>query len=102
MEEKKLTSANGRPIADNQNSQTAGPFDRLLLPFLKRSLGHRIAGFHRQLDKTGNILIGNALRTILENGQRQLRSFNRFLQCIRVVPLVLFVFLLTFTTEPVR
>ena len=25
MEEKKLTSANGRPIADNQNSQTAGP-----------------------------------------------------------------------------
>lgn len=24
MEEKKLTSANGRPIADNQNSQTAG------------------------------------------------------------------------------
>ena len=29
MEEKKLTSANGRPIADNQNSQTAGPFGRL-------------------------------------------------------------------------
>jgi len=24
MEEKKLTAANGRPIADNQNSQTAG------------------------------------------------------------------------------
>lgn len=28
MEEKKLTSANGRPIADNQNSQTAGPRGR--------------------------------------------------------------------------
>lgn len=25
MENKKLTAANGRPIADNQNSQTAGP-----------------------------------------------------------------------------
>ena len=24
MEKKKLTAANGRPIADNQNSQTAG------------------------------------------------------------------------------
>lgn len=24
MEEKKLTAANGRPIADNQNTQTAG------------------------------------------------------------------------------
>ena len=83
-------------------SCSPSPFDRLLLPFPNRPLHHRVAGLHRQLDDTGNILIGNALRTILENGQRQLRSFNRFLQCIRVVPLVLFVFLLTFTTEPVR
>ena len=27
MEKKKLTSANGRPIADNQNTQTAGQRD---------------------------------------------------------------------------
>ena len=30
MEKKKLTAANGRPIADNQNSQTAGNVTRSL------------------------------------------------------------------------
>lgn len=42
MEEKKLTSANGRPIADNQNSQTAGPRGPITLqdPWLIEKLAH--------------------------------------------------------------
>ena len=28
MEDKKLTAANGRPVADNQNVQTVGPLYR--------------------------------------------------------------------------
>lgn len=41
MEEKKLTAANGRPIADNQNTQTAGQrgpvHDAKTLGFLRNS-----------------------------------------------------------------
>ena len=37
MEKKKLTAANGRPIADNQNSQTAGQRG----PVMLRSLAYR-------------------------------------------------------------
>ena len=33
MEEKKLTAANGRPIADNQNSQTAGQRGPVMLQY---------------------------------------------------------------------
>ena len=42
MVEKKLTSANYRPIADNQNSQTAGPRGPLTMqaPRLKEKLAH--------------------------------------------------------------
>ena len=42
MEEKKLTSANGRPIADNQNSQTAGSRGPITLqdPWLIEKLAH--------------------------------------------------------------
>lgn len=31
MENKKLTAANGRPVADNQNIQTVGPRGQVLL-----------------------------------------------------------------------
>ena len=44
MEKKKLTAANGRPIADNQNSQTAGPSSVLLLDKSSAKL------FTRQID----------------------------------------------------
>ena len=39
---KKLTAANGRPIADNQNSQTAGPRGPIMLqdPWLIEKLAH--------------------------------------------------------------
>ena len=42
MEEKKLTAANGRPIADNQNSQTAGQRGPVMLqdPWLIEKLAH--------------------------------------------------------------
>ena len=42
MENKKLTAANGRPIADNQNSQTAGPRGPIMLqyPWLIEKLAH--------------------------------------------------------------
>ena len=41
MEKKKLTAANGRPIADNQNSQTAGQRGPVMLqdPWLIEKLG---------------------------------------------------------------
>lgn len=41
MEKKKLTAANGRPIADNQNSQTVGPRGQMLLqdPWFLEKLG---------------------------------------------------------------
>lgn len=40
--EKKLTAANGRPIADNQNTQTAGPRGQVLLqdPWMIEKLAH--------------------------------------------------------------
>ena len=82
-------------------SCSPSPFDRLLLPFPNRPLHHRVTGLHRQLDDTGNILIGNALRTILENSQRQLRSFNRFLQCLGVALLSLVLFLPAFPAETI-
>lgn len=31
MENKKLTAANGRPVADNQNSQTVGPRGQMVI-----------------------------------------------------------------------
>ena len=42
MEKKKLTAANGRPIADNQNSQTAGQRGPVMLqdPWLIEKLAH--------------------------------------------------------------
>ena len=42
MEKKKLTSANGRPVADNQNSQTAGQRGPILMqdPWLIEKLAH--------------------------------------------------------------
>ena len=42
MERKKLTAANGRPIADNQNSQTAGQRGPVMLqdPWLIEKLAH--------------------------------------------------------------
>lgn len=42
METKKLTAANGRPIADNQNSQTAGPRGPMQLqdPWFLEKLAH--------------------------------------------------------------
>ena len=42
MDKKKLTAANGRPIADNQNSQTAGPRGPIMLqaPWLIEKLAH--------------------------------------------------------------
>ena len=82
-------------------SCSPSPFDRLLLPFLKRSPRHRIAGLHRQLDDVGNIRIRQPLRTILENSQRQLRSFNRFLQCFGVALLSLVLFLPAFPAETI-
>ena len=42
MEKKKLTAANGRPVADNQNSQTVGPRGPITLqdPWLIEKLAH--------------------------------------------------------------
>ena len=42
MEKNRLTSANGRPVADNQNSQTAGQRGPILLqdPWLIEKLAH--------------------------------------------------------------
>lgn len=42
MEKKKLTAANGRPIADNQNSQTAGQRGPMVLqdPWFLEKLAH--------------------------------------------------------------
>lgn len=42
MEKKKLTAANGRPIADNQNSQTAGRRGPMVLqdPWFLEKLAH--------------------------------------------------------------
>lgn len=42
MNDKKLTAANGRPVADNQNTQTVGPRGQVLLqdPWLIEKLAH--------------------------------------------------------------
>ena len=42
MEEKKLTAANGRPIADNQNTQTAGQRGPVMMqdPWFLEKLAH--------------------------------------------------------------
>ena len=42
MENKKLTAANGRPVADNQNIQTVGPRGQVLLqdPWFLEKLAH--------------------------------------------------------------
>ena len=42
MEKNRLTSANGRPVADNQNSQIAGQRGPILLqdPWLIEKLAH--------------------------------------------------------------
>lgn len=42
MEDKKLTTAGGRPVADNQNTQTVGPRGQVLLqdPWLIEKLAH--------------------------------------------------------------
>ena len=42
MEDKKLTAANGRPVADNQNVQTVGPRGPMVLqdPWFIEKLAH--------------------------------------------------------------
>lgn len=42
MNDRKLTTANGRPVADNQNTQTVGPRGQVLLqdPWLIEKLAH--------------------------------------------------------------
>ena len=42
MENKKLTAANGRPVADNQNSQTVGPRGQMVIqdPWFLEKLAH--------------------------------------------------------------
>ena len=75
MEKKRLTSENGRPIADNQNIQTAGPRGPVMLqdPWYIEKLAH--------FRPRGNSRTANACKRF-----RSVRNFYRYARYYPVIP----------------